>query len=65
MIELIHGQPGEPQDWISVVGVAYAFDQLLAEKRAQPAVLVMPDVNGGRGDPAGIMPEPGRPAHRT
>jgi enterochelin esterase-like enzyme len=47
VIELIHGQPGEPQDWISVVGVTHAFDQLLAQKRAQPAVLVMPDVNGG------------------
>ena len=49
VIELIHGQPGEPQDWISVVGVAHAFDRLLAEKRARPAVLVMPDVNGGGG----------------
>ena len=46
-IELIHGQPGKPQDWISVVGVTHAFDQLLEEKRAQPAVLVMPDANGG------------------
>jgi enterochelin esterase-like enzyme len=46
VIELIHGQPGKPQDWISVVGVTHAFDQLLEEKRAQPAVLVMPDANG-------------------
>jgi len=47
VIELIHGQPGEPQDWITVVGVTHAFDSLLAEKHAQPAVLVMPDANGG------------------
>ena len=47
VIELIHGQPGEPQDWISVVGVTRAFGRLLADKRAQPAVLVMPDANGG------------------
>ena len=47
VIELIHGQPGKPQDWITVVGVTHAFDQLLEEKRAQPAVLVMPDANGG------------------
>jgi enterochelin esterase-like enzyme len=46
-IELIHGQPGEPQDWISVVGVTRAFGRLLAGQRARPAVLVMPDANGG------------------
>jgi enterochelin esterase-like enzyme len=46
-IELIHGQPGVPQDWITVVGVTHAYDRLLADKFAQPAVLVMPDANGG------------------
>jgi hypothetical protein len=46
-IELIHGQPGEPQDWINVVGVTSTFDQLMARKQARPAVLVMPDANGG------------------
>jgi enterochelin esterase-like enzyme len=48
-IELIHGQPGQPQDWISVVGVTNAYDRLLAHRHAQPAVLVMPDANGGEG----------------
>jgi enterochelin esterase-like enzyme len=47
VIELIHGQPGVPQDWITVVGVTRALDRLLRDKLAQPAVLVMPDVNGG------------------
>jgi len=47
VIELIHGQPGEPQDWISVVGVTRAFGRLLADGHARPAVLVMPDANGG------------------
>jgi enterochelin esterase-like enzyme len=47
VIELIHGQPGVPQDWITVVGVTRAFDRLLAHRHAQPAVLVMPDANGG------------------
>lgn len=46
-IELIHGQPGGPQDWITVVGVTHAYHHLLAHKHAQPAVLVMPDANGG------------------
>ena len=48
VIELIHGQPGQPEDWISVVGVTDTFDRLLQEKHAQPAVLVMPDANGDR-----------------
>jgi enterochelin esterase-like enzyme len=47
VVELIHGQPGKPEDWISVVGVTGTFDRLLEEKLAQPAVMVMPDANGG------------------
>jgi enterochelin esterase-like enzyme len=47
VIELIHGQPGEPQDWISVLGVTTILDQLVNRKVASPAVLVMPDANGG------------------
>jgi enterochelin esterase-like enzyme len=47
VIELIHGQPGEPQDWINVVGVQVTLDNLVNEGRAKPAVLVMPDANGG------------------
>jgi len=46
-MELIHGQPGGPQDWITVVGVTRAFDHLLVDRLARPAVLVMPDANGG------------------
>ncbi len=47
VIELIHGQPGEPQDWIDVVGVQVTLDNLVNEGRAKPVVLVMPDANGG------------------
>jgi enterochelin esterase-like enzyme len=46
-IELIHGHPGVPQDWITVVGATRTYDRLLAGKLAKPAVLVMPDANGG------------------
>jgi enterochelin esterase-like enzyme len=46
-IELIHGFPGEPQDWITVMGVNTIFVNLLDEHKAQPAVLVMPSANGG------------------
>ncbi len=47
VIELLHGQPGEPQDWINVVGVQVSMDSLVQQGQARPAVLVMPDANGG------------------
>jgi enterochelin esterase-like enzyme len=47
VIELIHGQPGAAQDWIDVVGVTVTLDRLMRAGRAWPAVLVMPDANGG------------------
>jgi enterochelin esterase-like enzyme len=45
-VELISGYPGEPQDWINVVGIVQAYDTLLHDGAVQPAVLVMPDPNG-------------------
>jgi hypothetical protein len=48
-IELIHGFPGVPQDWITVLGVNSMLDNLVSQHRARPAVLVMPDANGGLG----------------
>jgi enterochelin esterase-like enzyme len=48
VIELIHGQPGEPQDWINVVGVTTMLGQLMARHLARPVVLVMPSANGAR-----------------
>ncbi len=47
VIELIHGQPGEPQDWVNVVGVQTILRNLVNAGQAKPAVLVMPDANGG------------------
>ena len=49
VIELLHGFPGQPEDWITVVGVTTMMQQLMGSGLAKPAVLVMPDVNGGRG----------------
>jgi enterochelin esterase-like enzyme len=46
-IELITGFPGQPQDWINVVGVIQSYLTLLRDGAVQPAVLVMPDANGG------------------
>jgi enterochelin esterase-like enzyme len=48
VIELIHGQPGVPQDWINVAGVTAVLDELVNGHLAKPAVLVMPDANGGQ-----------------
>lgn len=47
VIELLHGQPGQAQDWINVVGIQVTLDYLVAHGYAKPVVLVMPDVNGG------------------
>jgi enterochelin esterase-like enzyme len=49
VIELLHGFPGEPQDWITVLGVNTMLDTLVSQHEAKPAVLVMPDANGARG----------------
>jgi enterochelin esterase-like enzyme len=46
-IELINGFPGQPQDWINVVGIVHAYQTLLHEGTVKPAALVMPDANGG------------------
>ena len=65
VIELIHGQPGEPQDWITVVGVTHTFDTLLEDKAAQPAVLVMPDANGSRAVSLQCLNQAGGPQDLT
>src|SRR5215472_14451612 len=46
-IELITGYPGQPQDWINVVGITQTYLTLLHDGVVRPAVLVMPNANGG------------------
>jgi enterochelin esterase-like enzyme len=48
-IELIHGFPGNPQDWITVLSVNSTLNSMVSEHLAKPAVLVMPDANGALG----------------
>jgi enterochelin esterase-like enzyme len=48
-IELIHGFPGNPQDWITVLSVNSTLDSMVGQHLAKPAVLVMPDANGRLG----------------
>jgi enterochelin esterase-like enzyme len=48
VIELLHGSPGNPEQWVDVMNVLPTLDDLLATHQADPAVLVMPDTDGGR-----------------
>jgi enterochelin esterase-like enzyme len=48
VLELFPGFPGEPQDWINVLGVTTSLDTLVRDGLARPVVLVMPDTNGDR-----------------
>jgi enterochelin esterase-like enzyme len=61
-IELLHGSPGAPIAWIDVLDVEATYLSLLTEGQAKPAVLVMPDTDGGQkyslqclNDPRGIQ----------
>jgi enterochelin esterase-like enzyme len=47
VIELLHGSPGDPEQWIDALDVIDIYLGLLADHVAQPAVLVMPDTDGG------------------
>lgn len=65
VIELIHGQPGLPQDWINVVGIEETLNQLVKQGRASPAVLVMPDANGGNNISLQCLNQAGGPQDLT
>jgi enterochelin esterase-like enzyme len=65
VIELLHGFPGEPQDWITVLGVNTMLDSLVTAREAKPAVLVMPDANGVRGMSLQCLNQAGGPQDDT
>lgn len=48
VLELFPGFPGQPQDWINVLGVNGSLNNLARAGLARPVVLVMPDTNGSR-----------------
>jgi len=48
VIELLHGSPGNPQAWVSVLDVIPTFLNLLVAHPSDAAVLVMPDTDGGQ-----------------
>jgi enterochelin esterase-like enzyme len=47
-VELFPGYPGEPADWINMMGVNSNLDAIVSDGLAKPAVLVMPDIEGNR-----------------
>jgi enterochelin esterase-like enzyme len=47
VIELLHGSPGNPETWINVMNLEAIYLKLLDTHQAAPAVLVMPDTEGG------------------
>ena len=62
VIELLHGSPGEPSAWVNVMNVVPIYLQAMASGKAAPAVLVMPDTDGGQqyglqclNDPGGLQ----------
>ena len=61
-IELLHGSPGNPEAWLTVLDVIPTFLNLLEAHPSDAAVLVMPDTDGGQqyalqclNDPGGIQ----------
>jgi enterochelin esterase-like enzyme len=47
-IELLHGTPGDPGAWLTVLDVIPTFLNLLEAHPSDAAVLVMPDTDGGQ-----------------
>lgn len=64
-IELLHGFPGAPQDWITVLDVTTTLTSLVNRGLARPAVLVMPDANGARGISLQCLNQVGGPQDAT
>jgi enterochelin esterase-like enzyme len=61
-IELLHGSPGLPSAWVNVMNVVPIFLNAMASGNAKPAVLVMPNTDGGQlyglqclNDPGGVQ----------
>jgi enterochelin esterase-like enzyme len=61
-IELLHGSPGEPSAWVNVMNVVPIYLNAMSGGKAKPAVLVMPNTDGGQqyglqclNDPGGVQ----------
>jgi predicted esterase len=47
VIELFHGSPGKPTDWLLSLHLTHLVDEMLASHEMGPTVLVMPAINQG------------------
>jgi enterochelin esterase-like enzyme len=47
-IELLHGSPGTPEQWVDPLNVLPTLDDMVATGKADPVVLVLPDTDGGK-----------------
>ena len=61
-IELLHGSPGNPSAWVNVMNVVPIYLNAMDSGKAKPAVLIMPNTDGGQqyglqclNDPGGIQ----------
>ena len=48
VIELLQGSPGHPSDWVNVMNIVPIYLAAMSSGKADPAVLVMPDTDGGQ-----------------
>ncbi|MFD0687645.1 alpha/beta hydrolase [Actinomadura fibrosa] len=64
-VELLHGAPGLPTDWFERMHAPQVLRQEIVTGRARPAVLVMPDANGGRAYSEQCLDEAGAPRDET
>jgi len=46
VIEMLHGSPGNPEQWVDPINILPTLDDMIAQHQADPAVLVMPDTDG-------------------
>lgn len=47
LVELVHGSPGQPSDWVTSLQIVQEMDSLISARQLGPLVLVMPSSNSG------------------
>jgi enterochelin esterase-like enzyme len=65
VIELLHGSPGVPTAWVNVMNVVPIYLSAMSSGKADPAVLVMPDTDGGQQYGLQCLNDPGGPQDMT
>ena len=47
VVELLHGSPGTPVNWVLQINIQSIMDQLIAKHLAGPMIVVMPSIDSG------------------